>query len=167
MLTSHQVGLQHLKLYQTLRACSKDSPENASLLSDSSDKHQLEIKDGARGQTSSKRRTREVKDQDGKKPKKAPGFLTGLLLIKFWPAGGLDQSKHKRWWIISRNKRPEGPQRVPATWLVWEVDIMLPWSEGEVGKWRQWVEMEWNLLEFCDGSLNRRQSSKEACLGCL
>ena len=91
------MGLQHLKLYQTLRACSKDSPENASLLSDSSDKHQLEIKDGARGQTSSKRRTREVKDQDGKKPKKAPGFLTGLLLIKFWPAGGLDLSKHKRW----------------------------------------------------------------------
>lgn len=74
MLTSQQVGLQCLKLYQTLRACSKDLPENENLLSDSSDKHQLEIKDGARGQTSSKCKMREVKYQDGKNPKKFQDF---------------------------------------------------------------------------------------------
>lgn len=167
MLTSHQVGLQCLKLYQTLRACSKDLPENANLLSDSSDKHQLEIKDGARGQTSSKRRTQEVKDQDGKKPKKVQDF---------WQSCFLSSSGQLVDWIRTNTRDGQsfpgirglkGHGGVPATWLVWEVDIMLPWSEGEVGKWRQWVEMEWNLLEFCDGSLNSRQSSKKACLGCL
>lgn len=45
------------------------------------------------------------------KARKVPGFFTELLLIKFWPGGGLDQNKHKRCSIISRNKRPEGPLR--------------------------------------------------------
>ena len=87
MLTSQQVGLRCLKLYQTLQACPKNLPENAKLLSDSSDKHQLEIKDGARVQTSSKCRPREVKYQDGKKPKSSRIFdraASYQFLARWW-----------------------------------------------------------------------------------
>lgn len=79
-----------------LWAYSKDLPENANLSFNSSEKFWLEIRDAAKGQISSKCRSRAVEDQDWKKTKKGPGFLPELLLIKFWPDGRLGQNKHKR-----------------------------------------------------------------------
>lgn len=80
MLTSHRVGLQSLELCQILWACSEDLPENANLSSDSSEKFWLEIRDSAKGQISSKCRTREVEDQNWEKAKNVQNFCQSCFL---------------------------------------------------------------------------------------
>lgn len=80
MLTSHRVGLQRLELCQMLWTCSKDLPENANLSFNSSEKFWLEIRDAAKGQISSKCRSRAVEDQDWKKTKKVQDFCQSCFL---------------------------------------------------------------------------------------